>query len=143
VRTACVLRCAPASKTLFRGRERTVAQVEQLLTDANNHAMALIGPRRCGKSSLLNMLPVLLPDSIIVQFDLQDNPADTPMRFYQGLAKVTQSQARRSHNLELPGLYDTGASPIEALKQWFEQLENFTPVPRILLCIDEFEKDLV
>lgn len=128
------------SKTLFRGRERTVAQVEQLLTDANNHAMALIGPRRCGKSSLLNMLPVLLPDSIIVQFDLQDNPADTPLRFYQGLAKVAQSQARRSHDLELPDLDDTAASPIEALKQWFEQLENFSAVPRILLCIDEFER---
>lgn len=128
------------SKTLFRGRERTVAQVEQLLTDANNHAMALIGPRRCGKSSLLNMLPVLLPDSIIVQFDLQDNPADTPMRFYQGLAKVAQSQARRSHDLALPGLDESAASPIEALKQWFEQLENFSTVPRILLCIDEFER---
>jgi predicted AAA+ superfamily ATPase len=48
---------------------------ESILGDpAQGAALALIGPRRCGKTSLLNMLPLKLPDALVVFFDTQNNP---------------------------------------------------------------------
>lgn len=125
--------------SVFRGREDTVRQVEALLADSRSAAsIALIGPRRCGKTSLLNMLPVMLPDTLVVVFDLQDNPVSTPQAFYQALARRARQQALRERRLELPPLPE--GPPIEALGQWLEALENFATAERILICIDEFER---
>lgn len=133
-------------QAVFRGRETLIQQVESLLADQQNTtSIALIGPRRCGKSSLLNMLRVMLPDTIVVLFDLQSNPVDTPTAFYEALAHTAREQAQRSHRLQLPELVFTTQngqqkSPIEALKQWLDQLEQFSTQHRILICIDEFER---
>lgn len=133
-------------QAVFRGREILIEQVETLLADQQNTtSIALIGPRRCGKSSLLNMLRVMLPDTIVVLFDLQSNPVDTPTAFYEALAHTAREQAQRSHRLQLPELVFTTQngqqkSPIEALKQWLDQLEQFSTQHRILICIDEFER---
>ena len=137
-------------QAVFRGRETLIQQVETLLADQQNTtSIALIGPRRCGKSSLLNMLRVMLPDTIVVLFDLQANPVNTPAAFYQALAHTAQTQAQRSHRLSLPALtlkptpaptQDAQSAPIEALKQWLDQLEHFSTQHRILICIDEFER---
>lgn len=124
---------------VFRGREDTVRQVEALLADSRSAAsLALIGPRRCGKTSLLNMLPVMMPDTLVVVFDLQANPVSSPLAFYQALARRAREQALRERRLELPVLPE--GAPIEALGQWLEALEHFTAAPRILICIDEFER---
>lgn len=125
--------------SVFRGREDTVRQVEALLANSHSAAsIALIGPRRCGKTSLLNMLPTMLPDTLVVVFDLQDNPVSTPQAFYQALARRAWQQALRERRLELPKLQE--GPPIEALGQWLEALENFAAAKRILICIDEFER---
>ncbi len=126
-------------QAVFRGREELIKQVETLLADQHNTtSIALIGPRRCGKSSLLNMLRVMLPDTIVVLFDLQAHPANSPAAFYQALARTAQEQAQRSHSLKLPAFPE--GMPIEALKLWFDQLEQFAAANRILICIDEFER---
>ncbi len=127
----------PSGKEVFRGREKTIRQVETLLA-GNQASLALIGPRRCGKSSLINMFKVWLPDTQVVLFDLQDNPAGTPEGFYRALAEQARRQARQDRGLDLPG-FPEGA-PIEALRAWLDALEQFPGVARFLICIDEFER---
>lgn len=97
-----------------------------------------IGPRRCGKSSLINMFKVWLPDTQVVLFDLQDNSAGTPAGFYRALAEQTRRQAYQDRRLGLP-VFPEGA-PIEALRAWLDELEAFPGVDRFLICIDEFER---
>lgn len=49
-------------REVFRGREELIKRIKTLLPDPQQSAsIALIGPRRCGKTSLLKMLPVMLP----------------------------------------------------------------------------------
>ncbi|MBU1665201.1 MAG: ATP-binding protein, partial [Gammaproteobacteria bacterium] len=127
----------PAATDLFRGREAIIRQVETLL-GGDQASLALIGPRRCGKSSLINMFKVWLPDTQVVLFDLQDNSAGTPAGFYRALAEQTRRQAYQDRRLGLP-VFPEGA-PIEALRAWLDELEAFPGVDRFLICIDEFER---
>lgn len=127
----------PSGREVFRGREATIRQVETLLA-GDQASLALIGPRRCGKSSLINMFKVWLPDTQVVLFDLQDNPASTSEGFYRALAEQARRQARQDRGLDLPAFPE--GSPIEALRAWLDALEQFPGVARFLICIDEFER---
>src|ERR1035438_2836594 len=54
---------AEAGPELFRGREHAVHEIEDALADADNAvSLQLLAPRRAGKTSLLKMLPGMLPD---------------------------------------------------------------------------------
>ncbi|MFO1431776.1 MAG: AAA family ATPase [Candidatus Competibacteraceae bacterium] len=126
-------------REVFRGRQELVRRIETLLADPENSAsIALLGPRRCGKTSLLKMLPLLLPDAVVIFFDLQDNPVDSPIAFFQALARQAREQAQRDRRLPLPSLPE--GPPFEAGSAWFQTLENLAGDYRILLCIDEFER---
>lgn len=124
---------------VFRGRKHLIKQIESLLVDPNQSvSIALLGPRRCGKTSLLNMLPAMLPDAVCVFFDLQDNPINSAFAFFQALAQRAQEQAHRDRRLELPSL--PGGDPFEAARRWLEMLDQLAGERRILICIDEFER---
>ena len=126
-------------REVFRGREPLVAEIESILGDpGQGAALALIGPRRCGKTSLLNMLPLKLPDALVVFFDTQNNPIDSTGSLVKALVGQAQEQRRRERRLTLPDA--PPGPPMEALGAWFERLEQVTEVGRILLCIDEFER---
>lgn len=126
-------------REVFRGREPLVEALESALGDASlGTSVALIGPRRCGKSSLLKMLPVKLPDTQVIFFDLQDNPVDSPDAFAHALVREAKDQARRDRQLRLPDLPE--GPPIEALAGWLDALESFDQVHRFLICIDEYER---
>jgi len=167
-------------REVFRGREPLVTALEGILGDPSRAAsVALIGPRRCGKTSLLKMLPLKLPDTQVIFFDVQDQPIDRPAAFVQALVREAQDQARRNGNLMLPGLGElqagdrspargvgpqsgphgagrvrladhaseqaapaalSDADALLALRDWIERLETTPGLPRILLCIDEFER---
>jgi hypothetical protein len=132
-----------AGSEVFRGRETLVRQVEELLADAGNAAsLALIGPRRCGKTSLLKMLPAMLPDAVVVLFDLQDNPADSLPGLFKAMDLQARRQARRDRQLELPelDLKRLTDAPFEAAKSWLDALEEALDGRRLLFCIDEFER---
>lgn len=84
-------------RDVFRGREAVARRIELLLADPTRSAsIALLAPRRCGKTSMLKMLPELIPDAVCVFFDLQQHPIDTPAGFFQALDRETRVQARRS-----------------------------------------------
>jgi hypothetical protein len=128
-------------RAIFRGRDELIQRIAALLAHPDeSSSIALLGPRRCGKTSILKMLPALVPDAVFVFFDIQGNPMDTPMDFFQALAKRAKEQAQQDRRLDLPPLPD--ALPFKALSQWFENLEKLgkTQGHRILLCIDEFER---
>jgi len=97
-----------AGMDVFKGREGLVRQVESLLADADNAAsLALLGPRRCGKTSLLKMLPAFMPDAVVVLFDLQDNPVDSLLGLFAAMDSRARRQARRDRQLDLPALEAT------------------------------------
>lgn len=124
---------------VFKGRAPLIRQIESLLVNPNQSiSIALLGPRRCGKTSLLNMLPAMLPDAVCVFFDLQDNPINSATAFFHALAQRAKEQAYRDRRLQLPPL-PTG-DPFEAARQWLEELDQLAGERRILICIDEFER---
>ena len=126
-------------REVFRGREPQVAEIESILGDpARGASMALIGARRCGKTSLLKMLPLKLPDAQVIFFDVQAHPVDSPARLVAALVRVAQEQARRDRRLLLPEL--PAGAPLEALADWLERLDGLTAIGRILFCFDEFER---
>ncbi len=119
-------------REVFRGREAFVRQIEALLADPQQRcSLALLGPRRCGKTSLLRMLPGLLPDTVCVFFDLQDNPVDSPAVFWRALAQHAREQVHRDRRLILPALPE--GAPFEAASQWLQHLADLPGGQRILL----------
>jgi hypothetical protein len=125
-------------KELFRGREEVIRTIENLLSDPlQSVSIALLGPRRCGKTSLLKMLPGMLPDTLCVLFDIQDNPIDSSAGFFAALAGRVEEQARRD-GISLPGL--PAGPPFEAASRWLRELDASCDSRRVLLCLDEFER---
>jgi serine/threonine protein kinase len=126
-------------RSVFRGRNALVRNIEAILADADqNSSLALLGPRRCGKTSLLQMLPAMLPDCACVFFDLQDNPVSTISEFFEALVRRAREQSRTHRRLEIPGL--DGPGTFDSATRWFDQLDSFASVNRFLICIDEFER---
>jgi hypothetical protein len=128
-----------AGREVFRGREETIRRIESLLMgERQNLSLSVVGARRTGKTSLLKMLPVMLPDTVCVFFDLQDNPIDTPAHFFQALARRTLEQAQKDRHLDLPPL--PPGSPFEAGSEWLKMIDSAMEDRRILFCFDEFER---
>lgn len=126
-------------RSVFRGRTALVRSIEAILADADqNSSLALLGPRRCGKTSLLQMLPAMLPDCACVFFDLQDNPVSSVADFFGALRRRAQEQVRVQRRIELPSLDAVGT--FEAATRWFDELDGMAEVNRFLICIDEFER---
>lgn len=124
---------------VFKGREDLIARLQRILLDPRKaHSIALLGPRRCGKTSLLYMLPRLLPEVIWIFFDLQDNPIDSPKAFFRALVRRTQSQAHADRRIRIPDL--PPGPPLEAGAQWLEMLDQAAAEYRVMLCFDEFER---
>jgi hypothetical protein len=128
-----------AGPELFRGRERAIRDIEEILSDPDRSAsLQLLAPRRSGKTSLLKMLPGMLPDAVCVFFDLQAHPAASVDRFLQSVAEQAQVQAKRDRRIELPPMPD--GPPLEAAEKWLDKLEHLPDGRRVLIAIDEFER---
>jgi len=124
---------------VFRGRTDLIMQIEGLLADPQQRlSIALLGPRRVGKTSLLYMLPSLLPHSICIFFDLQDNPIDKPTHFFQALSRRIHEQIPKDKNIKLPTLPINAT--IENAAEWLRELDHSLGNQQLLISIDEFER---
>ena len=128
-----------AGPDLFRGREHAVHEIEDALADAGNAvSLQLLAPRRAGKTSLLKMLPGMLPDTVCVFFDLQAHPVASVGAFWNKLAEQALIQAKLHRRTDLPPL--PAGPPMEAAAAWLEQLDQLPDSRRVLIAIDEFER---
>jgi len=128
-----------SGRELFRGRETAIRDIENALSDASRSlSLQLLAPRRSGKTSLLKMLPDMVPDAVCVFFDLQANPADSLASFWKNLATKAIIQAKLQRRVELPTLPD--GPPMEAANAWLEKLDGLPNGRRVLIAIDEFER---
>ena len=124
---------------LFRGRETAVRDIEDIFSDRSRAAsLQLLAPRRAGKTSLLKMLPRLLPDTVCVFFDLQAHPVASVGAFWNKLAEQALIQAKLYRRAELPKLPD--GPPMEAAAEWLAKLDQLPNGRRVLIAIDEFER---
>ena len=126
-------------REVFRGRDAIVTEIARIVSGQDSSgSVVLTAPRRYGKTSLLRMLPVLIPETLFVFFDLQDNPTDSSHGFFTALAKRTQKASEEWRQLKVPSLPD--GSPFESARHWFELLETNSSGVSIVFCFDEFER---
>lgn len=129
---------------IFVGRTDISSRIEQLLLDRRRPPLLLYGQRRTGKTSLLNNLGRLLPNSIVPLFvDLQGpvSRASSPAGFLYNLAKSMVDSADRQRNLTLPSLSrETLADdPFTVFDEWLDSIEVSLENSTALLALDEFE----
>lgn len=130
---------------VFTGRGDVVKQIEaSLLGAAQAPTLLLQGPRRMGKTSILNQLPRLLgPDFAPAVVDCQ-NPAVTgseaTLLRYLSRA-LSEGLRRRRVQVEALTAEQLAREPYAGFDEWLEKVERAMPVGmRALLCLDEYER---
>ncbi|MEO1763208.1 MAG: AAA family ATPase, partial [Cyanobacteria bacterium J06629_18] len=129
---------------IFTGRDDIGIRIEQLLLDRRRPPLLLYGQRRMGKTSLLNNLGKLLPNSIIPMFvDLQGAPssAKDSTGFLFNFAKQMITSAKRQSALTLPLLTREilENDPFTNFDEWLDKVEETLGENTALLMLDEFE----
>ncbi|MEQ8381449.1 MAG: ATP-binding protein [Coleofasciculus sp. A1-SPW-01] len=129
---------------LFLGRTSIGIRIEKLILDRRRPPLLLYGQRRMGKTSLLNNLGRLLPNSIIPMFvDLQGAPtsASDHAGFLYNLAKGMTNSAKRQAGLTLPPLTREAliSDPFTTFDEWLDDVEQTLDKNTALLALDEFE----
>ncbi|MEL7244022.1 MAG: AAA family ATPase, partial [Cyanobacteria bacterium J06573_2] len=129
---------------MFTGRDDIGIRIEQLLLDRRRPPVLLYGQRRMGKTSLLNNLGKLLPNSIIPMFvDLQGAPssAKDSTGFLFNLAKQMINSAKHQSALILPSLTREilENDPFTNFDEWLDKVEETLGENTALLMLDEFE----
>jgi hypothetical protein len=133
-----------AQQELFVGRTDISARIEHLLLDRRRPPVLLYGPRRMGKTSLLNNLGRLLPSTIVPLFvDLQGpaSLASDHTGLLYNLARDMANSAQRHRNLLLPPLARDllETDPFTGFDEWLDEVERVVGSDTILLALDEFE----
>ncbi|HEX8147389.1 MAG TPA: ATP-binding protein [Pyrinomonadaceae bacterium] len=130
---------------VFAGRRDVVRQIEaSLLGAAQAPTLLLQGPRRMGKTSILNQLPRLLgPDFAPAVVDCQ-NPAVTGSEatLLRYLSRAL-SEGLRRRRVPVEGLsaQQLAREPYAVFDEWLEKVERAMPSGmRALLCLDEYER---
>jgi hypothetical protein len=131
-------------QAIFVGRTDISSRIEQLLLDRQSPPLLLYGQRRMGKTSLLNNLGRLLPNSIIPLFvDLQGpaSRASNHAGFLYNLAKGMADSAQKQRNLVLPPLSREALidDPFTRFDEWLDEVEARLQDNIALLELDEFE----
>lgn len=126
---------------IFVGRNDISTRIEQLLLDQRRPPLLLYGQRRMGKTSLLNNLGRLLPNSIIPMFvDLQGSASrasDHP-GFLYNLARDMVKSAQQKRGLTLPPLTREAlaADPFTYFEEWLDEVEQVLQDNTALLALD-------
>jgi hypothetical protein len=133
-----------AQQAIFAGRTDISARIEHLLLDQRRPPVLLYGPRRMGKTSLLNNLGRLLPSTIVPLFvDLQGpaSLASDHTGLLYNLARDMVNSAQQQRNLPLPPLTRDmlEKDPFTRFDEWLDEVEHIIGSDTILLALDEFE----
>ncbi|MEH2126301.1 nSTAND1 domain-containing NTPase, partial [Nostoc sp.] len=128
---------------IFTGRDDIGLRIEQLLSDRRRPPLLLYGQRRMGKTSLLNNIGKLLPNTIIPIFvDLQGAPssASDHAGFLYNLAREMEKSAKKQ-GLTLPSLAREvlQSDPFTYFYEWLDKVEQALEQNTALLALDEFE----
>ncbi len=128
---------------IFTGRNDIGLRIEQLLLDHRRLPLLLYGQRRMGKTSLLNNIGKLLPNTIIPMFvDLQGAPssASDHAGFLYNLAREMEKSAKKQ-DLILPSLAREvlKSNPFTYFYEWLDKVEQALEQNTALLALDEFE----
>ncbi|BAY11290.1 nSTAND1 domain-containing NTPase [Calothrix sp. NIES-2098] len=128
---------------IFIGRNDIGTRIEQLLLDRRRPPLLLYGQRRMGKTSLLNNLGKLLPNTIIPMFvDLQgaSSSASDHAGFLYNLAREMVKSAKKQA-VTLPPLTREAltSDPFTSFDEWLDKVEQTLEQNTALLMLDEFE----
>jgi len=128
---------------IFIGRDDIGTRIEQLLLDRRRPPLLLYGQRRMSKTSLLNNLGRLLPNTIILMFvDLQGAPSSASdyAGFLYNLARGMMTSAKKQgvivSSLTREALQD---DPFTCFDEWLDEVERILGDNIALLMLDEFE----
>ncbi|MGH2594025.1 MAG: AAA family ATPase, partial [Anaerolineae bacterium] len=132
---------------IFVGRTDVSARIEGLLLDRRRPPLLLYGQRRMGKTSLLNNLGRLLPETIVPLFvDLQGPVAlaRDHASFFYNMARSLIDSASRQRGLALPRLTREALAddPFTRFDEWLDEVEAALDAQghsTALLALDEFE----
>jgi hypothetical protein len=129
---------------IFTGRNDIGIRIEELLLDRRRPPLLLYGHRRMGKTSLLNNLGKLLPNSIIPMFvDLQGAPSSASdyAGFLYNIARGMTTSAKRQSALTLPPLTREALAndAFTRFDEWLDEVEQTLEQNTALLALDEFE----
>jgi hypothetical protein len=133
-----------AQQELFVGRTDISARIEHLLLDQRRPPVLLYGPRRMGKTSLLNNLGRLLPSTIVPLFvDLQGpaSLASDHAGLLYNLMRDMVNSAQQQRSLLLPPLTRDmlEKDPFTRFDEWLDEVEHVIGSDTVLLALDEFE----
>lgn len=129
---------------IFTGRDNIGLRIERLLLDRRRPPLLLYGQRRMGKTSLLNNISKLLPNTIIPMFvDLQGtaSSASNHTGFLYNLAREMIKSAKYQSAFILPSLTREKLEddPFTRFNEWLDEVEKILEQNTALLMLDEFE----
>jgi len=130
---------------VFIGRQDIAQQIERSILGATHAPMLLLhGPRRMGKTSILNQLPRLLGNDFApATLDCQ-NPAitESTATLLRYLSRtLCDGLQRRRVAIEPLTAEALAREPFAAFDSWLDTVERVLPPNlRALLCLDEYER---
>lgn len=134
------------NQEIFIGRKDISDRLEKLILDNQHPPLLLYGQRRMGKTSLLNNLASLLPNTIVPLFvDLQGpvSLSNSNSSFLYNLGRQMTSSAQKNRELKFPKLArgDLETDPFTVFDQWLDDIEDvaITHNSTLLMALDEFE----
>lgn len=137
----------PSEPALFQGRSDLLARIQgSFHGGVQRERYFLDGIRRVGKTSLLNFLPLHLPETVVpvlvdCEYDLQlRGPIDSPQVLHGLCSLVARSiQSSSGKALDVPDLEMFRDAATNAFHGFMSSLENVTHGQIPLLMIDEFQ----
>jgi hypothetical protein len=132
------------NKNLFVGRTEVSARIELLIQNPHSPPILLYGQRRMGKTSLLNVLSELLPDSYVPLFVDFQGPvalAADHSSFFYSFSRALIRSARDNCQLTLPPISREAlqSDPFLVFDEWLDSVEDSVEGRTVLLTFDEFE----
>ncbi|HMG72067.1 MAG TPA: ATP-binding protein [Pyrinomonadaceae bacterium] len=129
---------------IFTGRRDIVQQIEASMLGAmQTPTLLLHGPRRMGKTSILNQLPRLLgpdfaPSVVDCQYPAVIESVATLLHYLS--RELSTSLRRRRVIVESLETKSLAREPFSVFDEWLESMEHAMPAGmRALLCLDEYE----